>query len=147
MSDKENKGLRVFIDTNVLISAVLSEASICAKLLRYVIEEHELLICSHTLTEASMVIERKFPQRLSLWDQFLTSLDFELTYTPSDLSMVQTPLLRDKADLPILVSAMIAQPDILVTGDDDFHTPEIQEYFTVLTPADFLRSFGQEMNH
>lgn len=42
---------------------------------------------------------------------------------------------------------MVAQPDILVTGDYDFHTSEILEYFTVLTPADFLRSFGQEVNH
>lgn len=56
------------------------------------------------------------------------------------------PPIRDPADLPILASAMLAQPDILVTGDNDFHTPEIQEYFTVLTPADFLKSFGQEMN-
>lgn len=147
MSDKKNNGLRVFIDTNILISAVLSETSISTKLLRYVIEEHELLICSYSLTEASKVIERKFPKRLSLWDKFLTSLEFELTYTPSDLSTVQAPPIRDKADLPILVSAMVAQPDILVTGDYDFHTPEILEYFTVLTPADFLRSFGQDVNH
>ncbi|THF73137.1 putative toxin-antitoxin system toxin component, PIN family [Cohnella fermenti] len=147
MSDKENKGLRVFIDTNILISAVLSETSLSAKLLRYVIEEHELVICSYTLTEASKVIERKFPQRLSLWDKFLTSLEFELTYTPSDLSLVHAPPIRDKADLPILISAIVAQPDFLVTGDYDFHTPDIREYFTILTPADFLRSFGQEMNH
>lgn len=130
-----------------MISAVLSETSISAKLLRYVIEEHELVICSYTLTEASKVIERKFPKRLSLWDKFLTSLEFELTYTPSGLSLVQAPPIRDKADLPILVSAIVAQPDFLVTGDYDFHTLEIQEYFNVLTPADFLKTFGQEMNH
>lgn len=147
MSAKKNKGKRVFIDTNVLISAVLSETSVSAKLLQYVIEEHKLLICSFTLTEASRVIERKFPKRLSLWDKFLTSLEFELTYTPSDLSMVHAPPIRDDADLPILVSALVAQPDFLVTGDNDFHTPDIQEYFTVMTPADFLRNFGQEMNH
>lgn len=71
MSGKGNKGFRVFIDTNVLISAILSETSISAKLLRYVIEEHELLICSFTLTETSKVLERKFPARLLLWDRFL----------------------------------------------------------------------------
>jgi len=147
MSDKGNKSLRIFIDTNILISAVLSEKSISAKVLRYVIEEHELVICSFTLTEASKVIERKFPNRLSQWDKFLTSLEFELAYTPSDLSLVEAPPIRDIADLPILVSAIVVQPDFLVTGDYDFHTPEIQEYFTVVTPADFLRSFGQEINH
>ena len=43
--------------------------------------------------------------------------------------------------MPILVSAILAQPDVLVTGDYDFHTPEIQEYFAVYTPGDFLRTF------
>lgn len=71
MNDKKNKRLRIFVDTNVLISAILSETSISAKLLRYVIEEHQLLICSYTITESSKVIERKFPKRLSLWDKFL----------------------------------------------------------------------------
>lgn len=143
MSGKENNGLRIFIDTNILISAVLSESSISAKLIRYVIEEHKLVMCTYAITEASKVMERKFPKRLSLWDKFLSSLEFELTYTPSNVSTLQVPPIRDKADLPILVSAMVAQPDILITGDYDFHTPEIQEFFTILTPADFLRSFGQ----
>jgi predicted nucleic acid-binding protein len=57
------------------------------------------------------------------------------------------PPIRDIADLPILVSVMVAQPDIVVTGDHDFHTPEILEHFTVLSPSDFLRSFGQHADH
>jgi putative PIN family toxin of toxin-antitoxin system len=147
MIGKNNESLRVFIDTNVLISAVLSETSICAKLLRRVIEEHELLICSYTITEATKVIERKFPKRIEIWDKFLTSLEFEISYTPLNFSSMQLPPIRDQADLPILASAVIAQPDILVTGDLDFYTPEILEYFKVLTPADFLRHFNNEIDH
>lgn len=83
---------------------------------------------------------------MAKWDKFLTTLEFELTYTPSDLSTVKIPPIRDEADVPVLVSVMIAQPDILITGDLDFHTPDIQEYFAVYTPADFIRYFGQESN-
>lgn len=72
---------------------------------------------------------------------------FEIAYTPSDLSTVNAPYIRDPKDLPILVSAMVAQPDIIVTGDLDFHTPEIKEYFTVMTPADFLRAFSDGLSH
>ena len=39
---------------------------------------------------------------------------------------------------------MVAQPDILITGDMDFHTPEIQEHFTIMTPGDFLNAFSSE---
>jgi len=62
------------------------------------------------------------------------------------LSTVKVPYIRDQKDLPILVSAMVAQPDIIVTGDLDFHTPEIQEHFTVMTPGDFLRTFSDDLS-
>jgi uncharacterized protein len=139
--------LRVFVDSNILISAILSEQSVSSNLLTLVIEKHQLIICSYSITEVSKVLHRKFPNLMAKWDRFLTSLEFELTYTPSDLSMVQAPPIRDNADLPILVSAIVAQPDFLITGDHDFRTPEIQEYFNVITPADFLRNFGEERSH
>jgi putative PIN family toxin of toxin-antitoxin system len=142
MSEKNN-ALRVFVDSNILISAVLSKASISSQLIHLLIEEHHIMICSYSLTEVSRVISDKFPDQIAAWDKFLSTLEFELTYTPTDLSAVRTPYIRDEKDKPILLSAMIAQPDVLVTGDQDFHTPEIQEYFAVYTPADFIRYFGQ----
>ncbi len=146
MNGKSN-ALRVFIDSNILVSAVLSESSLSSKLLTLLIEEHHLIICSYSITEVSKVIDRKFPEHIAKWDKFLTSLEFEIAYTPTDLSTVKVPFIRDPADLPILVSAMVAQPDILITGDTDFHTPEIQEYFTIMTPGDFLNIFSSDINH
>ena len=140
MSDKNN-ALRVFIDSNVLISAVLSQSSLSAKLLDLLIEDHQLIICSYSLTEVSRVIGRKFPAKMALWDKFLSTLEFELTYTPNNVASINAPSIRDPKDLPILVSAIIAQPDIFITGDLDFYTPEIQEIFTILSPADFIRTY------
>ena len=91
------------------------------------------------------MLQRKFPNLMSGWDRFLASLEFDLAYTPVDLLAVALLPIREPADSSILVSAMVAQPDILVTGDKDFHAPEVQEYFTVLTPSDFLERFGSEL--
>lgn len=146
MNGKSN-ALRVFIDSNILVSAVISNLSISSKLLYLLIEQHHLIICSYSITEVSRVIERKFPNHIAKWDKLLTTLDFELAYTPSDLSTVKVPYIRDPADLPILVSAMVSQPDILVAGDLDFYTPEIQEHFTIMTPGDFLNAFSNDINH
>lgn len=71
----------------------------------------------------------------------MTSLEFELTYTPSDHRSYSIPDIRDEKDIPILVSFVIAEPDILITVDKDFHTDEIKEYLAVFTPSDFLRDF------
>ena len=136
-----NKGFRVFVDSNILISALLSEKSVPGKLLKLLIEEHNLIICSYSISEISNVIQRKFPSLIGKWDKFLTTLEFELTYTPSDLTTVKIPPIRDEADIPILVSVIIAQPDILITGDQDFHKSEIQEYVAVLYPIRFPQSF------
>lgn len=73
----------------------------------------------------------------------LVALDFELAYTPTDFSEIKVPYFRNEKDLAILVSAIIAHPDMLVTGDYDFHTNEIREYFAVYTPAEFLQYFGE----
>jgi len=134
--------LRIFIDTRILLSAVLSDASMSAKLLRFANEEHKLLISAHSLTEATKVIKRKFPNRLAAWDKFLTALAFELLYTPL---AVNGPNTRDPMNGPILASLFIAQPDLVVTSDQDFHMSEIREFLTVLSPADFVRMYGKEI--
>lgn len=140
MSETGNK-LRVFIDSNVLISAILSEQSACRQLMRAVIREHRLVLCSYTISEVSRVIKEKFPGKVAGWDYMLTSLDFELAYTPEDLSALNVPSIRDSKDLPILASALAVEPDVFVTGDKDFHTDEIKQYLVIYTPKEFLRIF------
>lgn len=140
----ENNSLRVFVDSNILISAVMSSKSLSGQVINLIIAEHQLIICSYSITEVSRVLSRRFPEALVAWDRFLTSLEFELTYTPSDPTSFPVLDIRDEKDIPILVSVLLAQPDILVTGDKDFHTEEIKQHIVVLTPGDFLRSFGHD---
>lgn len=127
--NETNSGIRVFVDSNVLISAMQSEKSASRELLLLLCEEHHLMICSYSLTEISGVLAKRFPHKLSEWDQFLSRLEFELVYTPTDPTTFPAP------------------PDVLVTGDQDFHTPQIKEQLVVLTPSDFLRAFGHEGRH
>ncbi|BBB92652.1 MAG TPA: putative toxin-antitoxin system toxin component, PIN family [Methylomusa anaerophila] len=141
MGEKSN-GLRVFVDSNILISAMHSTESLSRKLLLLVVEEHNLLICSYTISEVSHVIKKRFPNKFAEWERFLSLLEFELVYTPENPLTFPVPHIRDKKDIPILISAILAEPDALVTGDYDFHTDEIKEYFAVYTPAEFLRTFG-----
>ncbi len=96
------------------------------------------------LTETSRVVEKKFPDQLGFWDRQLSQMSFELVYTPEDFSQLDLPQIRDENDLPILASAVICQPDLIVTGDKDFKSREVQEYFAIYTPGEFLRFFESE---
>ncbi|WP_460000582.1 PIN domain-containing protein [Paradesulfitobacterium aromaticivorans] len=100
MNGKSN-ALRVFIDSNILVSAVLSNSSLSSKLLTLLIEKHHLIICSYSITEVSKVINRKFPKHIGKWDKFLTSLEFEIAYTPSDLVSKSSEVISE--DLPVSI--------------------------------------------
>jgi len=134
--------LRVFVDSNILVSALLSSKSAASQLLTLVLSDHRLVLCDYGLDEVAQVIRRKFPAAVSKWEVFLASLDCEIVHTPVDLDIVAGPDIRDAKDRPVLVSALVAQPDAFITGDADFHTPEIAEYLNVYTPREFLDRFG-----
>lgn len=59
MSEKNNC-FRVFVDSNVLISAVLSRQSVSHRLMERLMKDHYLVICNYTITETSRVINDAF---------------------------------------------------------------------------------------
>lgn len=131
---------RVFIESNVLISAIINRYAISRQCINHVMDHHQLLICSYSIEEVFRIVDEKFPEAQGTWDQLLTGMHFELIYTPKHLDS-PTPPIRDPEDEPIIASAILAQPDMVISGDKDFHTPEIREYLAVYTPANFLRDF------
>lgn len=134
--------LRVFVDSNVLISALLAANSVPGQVLSLVLSNHRLVLCDYCVAEVAQVLQRKFPTTMLKWERFLVSLDCEIVPTPADLSIVAGPGIRDAKDLPVLVSALMAQPDVLISGDADFPTADIAEYLTVYTPRQFISRFG-----
>lgn len=107
-----------------------------------VLDAHRLVLCDYSIYEIEQVLQRKLSKVLPIWEKFLSSLDCEIVQTPADLDLIERPYIRDAKDLPILVSALLAQPDAFISGDKDFHTPEIAVYLNVYTPREFLDLFG-----
>ena len=73
------------------------------------------------------VFNKKFKDKLLYLEKFLSKFSFELVYTPQDIEVDKYPNIRDVADLPILVSAIIEDVDVIVTGDKDFFDVEIEK--------------------
>lgn len=67
------------------------------------------------------IFNRKFPQKISLLEHFLTIalLTMEVVPTPIE-EFEEESYIRDVADRPILRAALNAKVDILLTGDKDF---------------------------
>lgn len=128
--------MRIMTDTNILVSAILFPNSIAKKVLERILIEHQLVLCSYIIDELHQVFERKFRNKIDILEQFLLELSFELIYTPKKIEPSEYPSIRDKNDLPILVSAILSDIDIFITGDEDFHTVDIDKP-QIITLKDF----------
>ncbi len=130
--------MRIMIDTNVLLSALIFKSTKLANLIEYITEKHTLVLCSYVIEEANDVIGRKSPKYLAAFDRFLLKISFEMAYTPADMTMA--PRIRDKKDIPVIVSAIVSDVDILITGDKDFEELSIKRP-EILTPSEFLNRY------
>lgn len=128
--------MRIMTDTNILISAILFPNSIAKRVLEKILVEHQLVLCSYIIDEIHKVFESKFWDKIEIVEPFLLELSFELVYTPKRINPDKYPNIRDKNDLPILVSAILSDIDIFITGDKDFHAVDIEKP-RIITLKDF----------
>jgi putative PIN family toxin of toxin-antitoxin system len=106
--------VRVFFDTNGLVSALLARG-LCADLLRLVLTEHTLVTSEVVLAELRDVLRRK--GRLSAMQiEDLDSFLREQPVAPRPAQTLQLGLV-DGDDEWVLASAVLAQADLFVTGD------------------------------
>ena len=126
--------MRILIDSNVIVSAVYNPKSKPALALQHVCENHVLVLCDYIVTECYDVIKKKFPQHTVVLDALLASLGYELIAAPREgLSMA------DPKDAPILNAAILANVDVVISGDSHFLSLTM-EHPKVLTPAHYLES-------
>ena len=108
--------MRVFLDTNVLVSAFVTRG-ICADVLRVVLAEHTLVTGEVVLRELARVLTRRIglpPGAVNEIDAFLR--EHEVAPKPATRAAVPK---RDPNDQWVVASAIASRVDVLVTGDRD----------------------------
>ena len=126
--------MRVFLDTNVLMSAIATRG-ICADLLRSVVAEHELIVGEVVLTELRRVLAAEFRLPVERIDEVETFLrTYEVVAKPHARDPV---VVRDPADRWVLANARAATADILVTGDADLLAVAATAGLGIVTPREF----------
>lgn len=131
--------MNVFLDTNILISAVLNSNSTPAKaFIKAVSFPNRGLVCEQNIDEMRRIFNRKFPAKIQALETFLSLalLTLEVVNIP-DLEYTSENSIRDVNDRAILRAAIFAKADVLVTGDKDFLESGIVNP-KILTAAEFL---------
>lgn len=131
--------MRVMIDTNIFISAVLfPNGKASAALRKALIPPYKPVTCNYVIDELHRIFLEKWPDRTTELDAFLYA-------SLSVIDVVKTPetvvddekLIRDEKDRPILRAALDAGADLFLTGDKDFLESSVTDP-RIISVSDFL---------
>ena len=134
-------GLRVVLDTNVIVSGIAYPTSIPGRIVGgWKQGSISVILSRYILDEAVLSLPRILRGSLSTDEirELIDSLAFIAELV--EPAAVIEPTLRDKADLPILGTLLTAQADNLITGDKDLLA--LAERYPIVTPAAFWERHG-----
>jgi len=131
--------MRVLVDTNIIISAMVFKSSAMGALLRKIRDEHELCIASYTIDETKRILNEKFGN---------IGADVEVFFKDYPYTIIQSPVtidkplvrIRDDKDYPVIHTAITAQIDVIITGDKDFFGIKVDRP-EIMTPSDFVAKY------
>lgn len=106
--------MRIFLDTNVLVSGLMGRG-LCKDLLSRVVIEHTVVLGAPVRDELRRVLLTKFRIPEVLWRE----MDGRLAEFEQAAASVITPAvaISDASDIPIVACAIAARVDVFVTGD------------------------------
>ena len=139
------KSWRVFLDSSVLISGILSQTGASSAILDLgEAAEIVIVLSKGVLVETDRVFERKFPGLVGEFREFIRSLSPVVTADPTAQEIRDAESAIDKDDAPILAAARKVHIHYLVSLDTGhFHSSKARQYLKapIVTPARFLTEF------
>ena len=132
--------MRVFIDTNVLASA-LATRGLCTELFELVLQDHELLISDPVLQELERILPGKLGQSKPVTDGFVALLRAKALLITAEHPF---PSLPDPDDEAIIASALAGQAEVFITGDKALLKLQRIEKLPVMSPRQFWEVLAAE---
>ncbi len=126
--------MRIFLDTNVLISAVASRG-LCADVMREVLTSHELEVCEPLIKGLQRNLKNKFKLSDELISEFTSLLQSDSIFVKSEHVITINGI--DENDRKILSCAIQGKAEVFVTGDKKLLDLHKIENLMIISPREF----------
>lgn len=128
--------MRVFPDTNVLISGLMGHG-LCRDLLDRLLIEHTVLLGVPVHGELHRILTSKFHVPAALWRELNARLQMLERAPPATIPLGLS--VGDPDDIPVLACAVSARADVFVTGDQLLLALKKVEHMPILSPCQIWR--------
>lgn len=152
-----SRPLRLFLDSNVLTAGIVSAwgldkavlslcaARVCrlvlAEVVRDEVEENLLVHAERLIPEAAEQVIEDYHRLIKLTAPQMVS------YPEADLVRESRRLMRHEADIPVILSAVTAKPDWVLTHNTRHFTPSVAKRtgLRIATPLEFFRTLSSSL--
>ena len=131
--------MRIMVDANIIISAIIFPKSIVAKVFSHLIDNYNFVLSKYTIDEIEDVFIEKFPHHLVEMKEFIRKAPHEF-FVLDKIDDKKYPTIRDIDDLPVLANAIESKVDILLTGDKDFENVSVKKP-KIITPRIYIDEY------
>ena len=131
--------MRIMVDANIIVSAILFPKSIIAKAFDHLANNFDLILSKYTIDEVEGVFNDKFPHKLSEMKMFIKQVPYEL-FVLNKVDNKKYLNIRDNKDLPVLINAIESKTDVFITGDKDFDDVRI-EIPKIIKPRKYIDEY------
>ena len=133
--------MKIMLDTNILISALIFGGKARKIMLELLQKEHRIYVSEYVANEFSEKIQMKWPQKA---DKVLDAFhDLPVCFCKSSDKMQGS--LRDVKDIPVLSDALYHDVDVILTGDKDFLEADLEKpvVFSIALMEEYLHREDQ----
>ncbi len=130
---------KIFLDTNILISAIVFDKKELELIIRCVDDSDILYISEHVFEEAMRVFLKKFPEHVDLFKKFIEISNIRIikkSFYEKSIKLFQN--IRDKYDAHVIAAARIKKCDFIITGDKDILNYD-QVKIKIMKPSEFIK--------
>ncbi len=126
--------MRVFLDTNVLVSAVATRG-LCADILREILVSHQLVVSASLIAELKNILHTKIGIPQEIISDFVEVLTQDSIF--SENTKLTNIGINDEDDILILSSALNGNGELFVTGDKELLELGKIQSMRIVTPRKF----------
>ena len=111
---------KIFIDTNILISAIVFDKKELELLIQCTSKGDKIYISEHIMEEATRVFMKKFPGYIEIFEKFIEISDIEIINKKLyEKKIKKFDDIRDQYDAHVIACAEASKCKFIITGDKD----------------------------